>query len=296
VAQRFGGDWTEEKLERLRKYLQAYTKIFKTNPQARHFRITYVDAFADSGSRTEKQPHSEDINPLFAEAEATETENFFKGSARIALETEPLFEEYIFVERDAQCRATLEQLREQFPNLHDRILIKSSDANIFLREWCEQTNWKKNRAVVFLDPYGMQVDWSTIEKIAATEAIDLWILYPLGQAVNRLLKREGPPTGGWADRLTRFFGSEGWKTRFYKLSPQETLFGDSSLEKEADFDSLGNYFLERLGTVFTAVAKNTLALRNSKGVPLFLLCFAAGNPKGAKTAAGIANDILKNKG
>ncbi|MCG3112125.1 MAG: three-Cys-motif partner protein TcmP [Candidatus Manganitrophus sp. SB1] len=175
-------------------------------------------------------------------------------------------------------------------------MIKSSDANIFLREWCEQTNWKKNRAVVFLDPYGMQVDWSTIEKIAATEAIDLWILYPLGQAVNRLLKREGPPTGGWADRLTRFFGSEEWKTRFYKLSPQETLFGDSSLEKGADFDSLGNYFLERLGTVFTAVAKNTLALRNSKGVPLFLLCFAAGNPKGAKTAVGIANDILKNKG
>jgi len=141
----------------------------------------------------------------------------------------------------------------------------------------------------------MQVDWSTIEKIAATKAIDLFILYPLGQAVNRLLKREGPPTGGWADRLTRFFGSNEWETRFYKPSSQGTLFGDSSLEKEADFDLLGKYFLERLETVFTAVAKNTLALRNSKGVPLFLLCFAAGNPQGAKTAVKIADDILKKK-
>ncbi len=293
MAQRFGGDWTEDKLERLRKYLQAYTKIFKTNPQARHFRITYVDAFAGSGSRTEKQAHSEDINPLFVGTEATETENFFKGSARIALETEPQFDEYIFVERDAECRARLEQLRRQFPNLHNRISIKSSDANRFLWNWCEQTDWNKNRAVVFLDPYGMQVDWSTIERIAATEAIDLFILYPLGQAINRLLTREGPPTGSWADRLTRFFGSDEWKTRFYKPSSQATLFGTSSLEKEADFDSLGDYFLERLGSIFSEVAKNTLALRNSKGVPLFLLCFAAGNPKGAKTAVRIANDILK---
>lgn len=30
----FGGDWTAEKLERVRKYLAAYTVIFARNPKA----------------------------------------------------------------------------------------------------------------------------------------------------------------------------------------------------------------------------------------------------------------------
>jgi len=49
----------------------------------------------------------------------------------------------------------------------------------------------------------------------------------------------------------------------------------------------------RLKTVFARVAENPLALRNSTNTPLYLLCFAAGNPKGAATAVKIAGDILK---
>ncbi|WP_375494674.1 hypothetical protein [uncultured Nostoc sp.] len=44
-------------------------------------------------------------------------------------------------------------------------------------------NWRSNRAVLFLDPFGMQIPWSTIEAIAHTEAIDLWYLFPLGVAM-----------------------------------------------------------------------------------------------------------------
>lgn len=42
---------------------------------------------------------------------------------------------------------------------------------------------------MFLDPYGMQVDWATIEAIAKTKAIDLWILFPLGHIFQVLTKR-----------------------------------------------------------------------------------------------------------
>ena len=34
-------------------------------------------------------------------------------------------------------------------------------------------------------------------------------------------------------------------------------------------------------------------LKNRANCPLYLLCFAAGNPKGAPIAVGIANHILK---
>ncbi len=42
----FGGDWTQEKLERVRKYLQAYTTIFHGNERASYFTTYFVDAFA----------------------------------------------------------------------------------------------------------------------------------------------------------------------------------------------------------------------------------------------------------
>ncbi|PSQ97733.1 MAG: hypothetical protein BRD55_00900 [Bacteroidetes bacterium SW_9_63_38] len=52
-------------------------------------------------------------------------------------------------------------------------------------------------------------------------------------------------------------------------------------------------YVERLEDEFTAVAPNPRPLYNSQGNPTCLLCFAAGNPKGAPTAVDIANDILE---
>lgn len=155
-------------------------------------------------------------------------------------------------------------------------------------------DWRQWRAVVFLDPYGMQVDWSLIERLAETRAIDLWILFPLGQAVIRLLKRKEPPPEEWADALTRIFGTGKWRDAFYPKRAQATLFGDKDLySRDADFDRVGRFFVERLKTVFAGVAENPLPLRNSRNVPLYLLCFASGNPRGAPTAIKIAQHILR---
>ncbi|GAI54351.1 unnamed protein product, partial [marine sediment metagenome] len=55
---------------------------------------------------------------------------------------------------------------------------------------CNNYKWQNNRAVLFLDPYGMQVNWETIKAIANTEAIDLWYLFPFGIGVNRLLQKD----------------------------------------------------------------------------------------------------------
>ncbi|MGD9202027.1 MAG: hypothetical protein PVI26_10715 [Chitinispirillia bacterium] len=74
----------------------------------------------------------------------------------------------------------------------------------------------------------------------------------------------------------------------------QTLFGNQTAkEKDADFDKISNFVVERLESIFPGVAKNPLLLRNSRNNPLYLLCFASGNPRGAKTAVKIAQDILK---
>lgn len=290
----FGGDWTSEKLARVRKYLEAYTKIFHTNERARYFTTYFVDAFAGTGDRMDSNIPGLSETPLLDVESDPEFVGLQKGSSRIALEVEPGFDRYLFIEHSKKRVAELEKLKALYPGLASNVLIEHGDANTVLTNWCRQTNWQKHRAVVFLDPYGMQVNWSTIEAIAATKAIDLWILFPIGQAVNRLLINRKPPPESWSNALTRTFGEDSWRQRFYKKTVQQSLFGEEELEtKTADFADIQAYFLERLGSVFESVAKNPLLLCNSRGIPIYLLCFAVGNKRGAKTAVDIAQDILR---
>jgi three-Cys-motif partner protein len=291
----FGGDWTRDKLERVRKYLCAYMTIFKKNSCARYFKTIYVDAFAGTGQRVESARRRSKTAAMALEDDAdADKEALQKGSARIALEVAPPFDQFLFIERSPKRIKELEKLKSEFPNLADRIQIEQGDANDVLQRWGQRTDWRRHRAVVFLDPYGMQVEWTTIKVIAATKAIDLWLLFPLGVAVNRLLTRNKPPPKKWADALTRFFGNEDWRQEFYPKKTKRTLFGvEETARKEANFERIGRFFLKQLKTVFAGVAPNPLILSNSKGVPLYLLCFAAGNPKGSPTAVKIAKDILK---
>lgn len=285
-------DWTEDKLIRLQKYLSAYMRIFSTNTKAAYYTPIYIDAFAGTGYRAiRKQGRDQGLFPELAEKETAE---FLKGSARIALEIEPPFAWYIFIEQDPEYQKELERLKQQFASIADRIKILPGDANMHLKTLCAQINWKKTRAVFFLDPYGMQVEWSTIEAIAKTKAADLWLLFPLGMAVTRLLKKQRPPSGAWAGRLSLVFGTEDWKEIFYPKRTMRTLFGDIVMRRrEANWSEIKEYFIDRLEHVFVKVANNPLVLRNSKNVPLFLLCFAASNPKKAKLAIEIAQNILK---
>ncbi len=288
IQQSFGGDWTEEKLNRVRKYLVAYATIMSKY----NFRYAYIDAFAGTGYRELKEDE-EPSTLMLPELVEQESKKFFDGSARIALQTEPRFTKYIFIEKDENKIAELNKLKAEFTNLANDITIIQSDANIYINELCAK-NWETNRAVLFLDPFGMQVPWSTIASIARTEAIDLWYLFPIGIAANRLLKKDGNIKPSIRTRLDEVFGTSEWYQTFYSIRTDRDLFGNYSLtEKTANFQLIANYFVERLKTVFEGVAENPLLLVNSQNSPLYLLCFASANKKGAPTAIKIAQHILK---
>ncbi|MFN0318357.1 MAG: three-Cys-motif partner protein TcmP [Burkholderiales bacterium] len=294
TVHRFGGDWTSQKLQILGEYLTQYRLIFTKAPRARHFHTVYVDGFAGSGERTDSNLKAE-IAALIGQPDELDRVEYKKGSTSIALGLDQPFDEYLFIEKNA---GRAEELRafvaEKYPALAPRCAVRQDDANTFLQEWASKTNWSRTRAVVFLDPYGMAVEWSTIEAIAATQAIDLWILFPVGTGVNRLLTRSGNLPPEWAARLTSIFGTDEWKRRFYTASPQTDFFGEvSGAVKDASFQRIGEYFLERLRTVFAGVAPHAMPLENSKNNPLYWLCFAAGNTKGAPTAVRIANHLLR---
>lgn len=288
TQKQFGGDWTAEKLQRVRKYLVAYATIMNK----KHFRFAYIDAFAGTGYRTLKE--NEDQNELmFPEILEEESQQFLKGSARIALQVEPRFTKYIFIEKEETRFAELQRLKADFPSVQNDIILVNTDANAYIKDLCHNYTWNTNRAVFFLDPFGMQVEWDTIIAIAETRAIDLWILFPLGVAVNRLLKKDGNINESIRKRLDTIFGASDWYNAFYQTRTDANLFGEQSyIEKVGNFDSIGHYFVDRLKTVFAGVANNPLPLLNTRNIPLYLLCFASGNQRGAEIAVRIAEHIL----
>lgn len=170
VEHRFGGSWTERKLEALREYLVQYRLIFTRHPAAAKLKTIYVDAFAGTGER--EGAAVEDGPGLFGYDD--EVHGYQKGSAHKALAIEHPFHEYVFIEQNPRHAAGLRHmLHTQFPNLEHRCAIHEVDANDWLQDWCRAQDWRGQRAVAFLDPYGMSVEWATIEAIAATRAIDL---------------------------------------------------------------------------------------------------------------------------
>ena len=202
------------------------------------------------------------------------------------------FREYIFIEEDKDSFAELRNLTDEFPN--HNIECKNANANQCLTDLCQEREWRTNRALVFLDPYGMEVEWTTVELIAHTQAIDLWYLFPIGMGVSRLLKNDGKISMSHRRKLNQFFGTDDWFDKFYQLARQGSLFNDEDeVEKRDDIlAEIEQYFLKRLENVFARVAKNPLLLRNSKNSLMYLLCFAAGNPNAPK-ALQIAEDILE---
>jgi len=222
---RFGGSWTERKLKALRAYLIEYQKIFTRNPRARLLKTIYVDAFAGTGERDAGEAA---VQPeLFGYDE--DMRRYHDGSVTIALSLRDGFHRYVFIDNKASHVAALRRLvSRDYPELEDRCLIENAEANRWLQDWCQREDWRRQRAVVFLDPYGMNVEWETLCAIARTKAIDLWVLFPLGIGASRVLPNQAAPEGTWADRLTKLFGTDEWRTRFYHPGRDTDLFGEST--------------------------------------------------------------------
>lgn len=283
----FGGSWTQHKLKVLEKYLKAYTKIFKKNPKGQYFTISYVDAFAGTGAL--RRPALGGLGKLIPELQEIE-EDFRKGSARRALEIEPPFDKYVFIEKDSKKCRELHEIARAYPSRNIKIL--NEDANSALLKWTESLDIRRERAVVFLDPFGASVEWKVIEALGKTRAVDLWLLFPYS-AINRMLVRKGKPPKAWAARLTSVFGTPKWEEVFYSTSAYESLLDSTQIEithKRANHREILDFFVERLKTAFCAVSQ-PLLLNNSTGL-LFVLFFAAANGRSGTTGLRIANDII----
>ncbi len=286
TEQLFGGSWKEKKLKILKKYLEAYNTALKNKP----FKRVYIDAFAGTGYR---QKRKKQYNNVFFEEFQKEEEQFLKGSAKLSLEANPSFDKYIFIENNENKINELKKLRDEYSDKARQIQIEQKDANEFIQSYCVNENWKETRAVLFLDPFATEVDWVTIEAVAKTQCIDIWILFPV-MAVNRLLAKDAQKI--FYNCLNKIFGTKEWFQNFYTTRTLNDIFGKSEevIFKACNFDKIAEFYNERLRGIFYGVARTPKILYNSRKSPLFLFFFAVGNPKGAPIAIKIAEHLIRN--
>ena len=191
----------------------------------------------------------------------------------------------------------LEKLRSGFAG--KTIEILNSDANAGLKKLCLERDWKKCRAVVFLDPFGSHVEWSTIVALAETRAVDLWYLFPAGLSVHRQVRSaDGTVHESHQASLDRILGTKNWRTAFAEqLDGEPDLFEAArpQTRKVVTAASATHFMIDRMKTVFKGGVLDEWLLLGSGNVHMFSLLFAWANPsEKAKKAGDIARAVLKS--
>ena len=285
------GPWAKEKLDCLGKYLHAYTTILRKQKFNGYF---YIDAFAGPGTLKvrKQQANMSSQQPLFEiseyVAEDSGESEYINGSPNVALNLKYPFTDYVFIEIHRERIGQLEELKTKYNNMKPirRIHIRNEDCNEYLSTFLNKFTWKEWRGVVFLDPFGMQVQWDTIAKIGKTNAIEVFINFPVGMAIQRLLKNSGEFTQEQREKLDQYFGTDEWYDLIYSSTPG--LFGDQTTKIQSAGDTLVRWYRNRLKEVFDHVS-TAREIQDTRGRPLYYLIFAGPNPTGAK----IANDVLR---
>ena len=288
------GPWAKEKLRCLSKYLNAYTTILRRQQFKGYF---YIDAFAGPGTLKVRRKQakndssqlllidlSEDIASDPGEAE------YISGSPRIALEIKHPFTDYVFVEVDKKRLMQLRKLKTEYENEvpEHRIHVRAKDCNDYLCELLRRNQqcWDQWRGVIFLDPFGMQVPWKTIADIGKTQAIEIFINFPVGMSIQRLLLRKREFSPEQRRKLDQYFGTDEWFDVIYKR--RQDMFGNQTSKIQKSGDVLVKWYCKRLKEVFGHVSA-AREICSTQGRPLYYLIFAGPN----RTGSRIANEILQ---
>jgi len=270
------GIWTEVKLDIIKEYANAFTKIMKNKEWCKGY--VYIDAFAGPGVHISKR-----------------TGELIPGSPWNALEIDNPFTEYHYIDIDKKKTGILSGL------IGDRadINIYKGDCNKILTEKILPSLPYKSykRALCILDPYGLHLNWKTIMTAAQQRTTEIFLNFPLMDMNRNVLhKNLFSVESDQIERMNRFCGTDEWQEILYKEDNQMNLFGDTYRIKVVDSNAkLSNWFKkERLQkTAGFKFVPEPMLMRNSTGGPLFFLFFASHNEKGKKIVTDIFNKYMK---
>lgn len=266
--------WSEVKLDIVREYLAAYSTIMNAQKQP-SFSYVYIDGFSGPGVCISKA-----------------SGEYIPGSPLNALNIEPPFHRYYFIDMDGGRAASLRQLCEGI----DKVEVEEGDCNrILLEKVFPQVKYEDyRRGICLLDPYKMDVSWALVEGAGRLRSLELFVNFPT-MVINRtvLLKDPSRITQANADKMITFWGDDSWRSLFYQ--ERATLF-DVEEEKGASNVEVVNAYRERLKKVagFEFVSEG-MPMMNRKNSIVYYLLFASHKPVAEKIVVDIF-DKYRNRG
>lgn len=276
------GPWAKEKLDALARYLDFYTKVLKNQP----WRTIYLDAYAGGGRAVVRaEERSAPSGPgLFADDASIDAEEreLIDGSPRVAIGIANPFDRYVFADPDPGRAAELNTLKAEFAGTRTINVLQTTAAEGIGWVVAQGISRRSHRGVAFLDPFGANLDWASIQKLADTGLFEVVVNFALSMAIQRMLPNSGEVPEGWAATLDSYFGSRAWFDEVYQR--REGLFEAGGFEKRADYsERLLELYRAQLKAAFGHVSTARL-IRNTRGAPLYYLLWAGPNKKGLEGA------------
>lgn len=267
------GYWSEVKLDIIRDYAKAYSTILAAQERPRLHHV-YIDAFAGAGVHMSKTREGE-----------------IPGSPQIAVDTEPPFRDYHFIDLDGTKVENLRSLFQGRSNVH----IYEGDCNrIMLEQVFPKVRYEDyRRGLCLLDPYGLHLDWEVIRTAGQMQVFDVFLNFPI-MDMNMNVFWKNPEGVDEADitRMNAFWGNDSWRKVAYR--EEQTLFGPVE-EKNAN-ETVAEAFRERLRKVagFSNVPP-PIPMRNTAGATVYYLYFASQKPV-AQHIVSYIFDKYRNRG
>lgn len=296
----FGDDHTRKKLEAV----QAYLGMFTTALKKQNFDLLYIDACAGSGASVSRavaansKQASEQIPLMHADESMLDADKIIVGSAIRALAVQNPFTRYLFNDvKRANVEALKSEIDANYSHLSNRVTVTQFDANEMLKSICKSTNWKKTRAVVFLDPFGLQIKYETLQFLAETEAVDVWYLVPVF-AMFRQVRGDGAVLADGGRSVDEALGTTEWRNVVaIEEKGQTDMFGEcfAKSKKAVDVRWFERVAQDRLRAAFGGRVLDQVLPLGKPGLHEFSLMFAWANPSepARSLAARLASAVLK---
>ncbi|MDQ6757418.1 MAG: three-Cys-motif partner protein TcmP [Bacteroidota bacterium] len=240
------GKWGERKYS----LVGNYSEIFTTGMRNKWGKLVYIDLFAGSGY-----------------ARIKDNNKIIKSSALIALSTTHKFDKYIFCEENEEkLKALKNRVDKEYSNLDVEYIVGDSNRNVDkIISLIPKTNCLR---FCFVDPFSLNLEFETIEKLSKIGKIDFLILLALPMDANRnfiyYIKEN-------STKIEKFIKDHNWRKPFEAGEMTPSNFMKFLSDKyDSNMKALG----------YEEPVDKHLVKIDIKNIPLYYLAFYSKNPRG----------------
>ncbi len=245
--------WTEDKY----RLVSLYDRLFSTGMKRKWDTRVYIDLYAGAGFVRIKN-----------------TDRLLFGSPLLALDVADPFDKYIFCEENSTLLNALERrVSRLFPKASTSFILGdcNDQADSILARIPAHSKTNTVLSFCFVDPYGIDIKFSTIQALARRR-MDFLVLLALHMDANRNIDHYTSPANA---KLDEFLGNTLWRKHWQEEKSKRTHFARFLANEYSQA-------MQSLGYLPVPFYKMKEVRSDEKNLPLYHLAFFSKHELGYK--------------